>query len=1105
MRPEPTLLTLTAYRPLALDVRFSCDAARQAEAGGRADGRPAGVVVATVLPESPEAAGPGMLVTAEAGAVRVEADGRVLLDEPLPPGPCEYRIEGRSAGRPTYVVGTPEPAGQFDPGVPIVRPPPEESRFAQPGDAELTVTRDGVAAGYAATRQLPDVDVLVTDARLLPAGGLAVRLRVDDELTSSPTPEKLALTWTAVGALALTVVLLLPADRGAPRERRTGRPGSPRAVDVVVPGVLLLWLFVAPATDDDGYFATQAANAALSGEIGNYFQLYDHSFVPFTWVYQGLSWWQLLVGTSPVAQRVPALVCGLLTWAVVRRLTAGTGAGWAGPAAVGTAFLAWWLPYDMGVRPEAVVALLAAAALLAVLTAARRCRLALAWLAFALAGAAVTAHTTGVVALAALVAGLPLLRPLVRDGGPLLTAARAVAVVSGGAVALVLGFADGGLRDVVRSQTLIESVLPQDGWAEELQRYGFLLDQIPMGSFARRAAVLACLVGLGWLAVLAAFAAARRVALPVPLWLTGAATGLAFAALAFTPSKWTHHFGALAGIGPAFLGMLLALAGPLVREVLDGRRPPPWLLAAAAGSVVLPLAVTWRGPNSWPYAWLDGLPTPFASPELAGIRLDSPLLWAAVLVVAGAGFAVAGRTLAAVPVVVAVSLALSVAHPVVSFTGAGVAGVPPGSLWAEGLAPREAAAPPTPCGCSTRSARGRCPRSARPARPSGSGPAATTWQRPAGRVRRADLGQPARRRPRRHRRHGHRLDAAAGAPDPRHRDRRGQPRRRQLPHRRLRAAVGHRGRTRAADRLGALPVLADVRAGPAAVGRGRAAGGGGRVHHRARLAGVRRARRRGPRAPVRPRAAGRAVAPAWQSAFAFPCQRPAAVVNGLTEPPAFAVLRADEPLGAMGDQAWQPERGGVFGQVPRSRSCSSSRPSVRWTRTCRSTCWAPTSPGTPTRSVPLAGSSPEARAAASKARALPAPPARAASPASPRRGSRRAAPACARARPRPSTGRTGTRATAPGRGAARRPSPRRRRVREPDDHGREHETPHDLDGHRPRWRSHRGRRAVGPRGHQPVAEHGVVGAADHEGHGRGDQHGKDVRHRPSPSPRRGPP
>jgi hypothetical protein len=55
-------------------------------------------------------------------------------------------------------------------------------------------------------------------------------------------------------------------------------------------------------------------------------------------------------------------------------------------------------------------------------------------------------------------------------------------------------------------------------------------------------------------------------------------------------------------------------------------------------------------------------------------------------------------------------------------------------------------------------------------------------------------------------------------------------------------------------------------------------------------------------------------------AFGFPCLRPSAAVHGVTEPPEFAVLRAGESLGGLGDVAWRDARGGVYAQVPRTQS-----------------------------------------------------------------------------------------------------------------------------------------------------------------------------------------
>ncbi|MDN5857857.1 MAG: arabinosyltransferase domain-containing protein, partial [Pseudonocardia sp.] len=696
---ESTLLTLTAYRPLELDVRFTCEVVRIAQGG-------TGVVVSTALPQSPQAGTTGLIADTADGRLRIRWLDRVLVDEPVPAGSCTYRIAGRSAGLPSYVAAPPGLMGSIDPAVPLPPANPDRSLFAGPDNAELTVSRDGTELARTAAEQLPDVDALVSSVTDAPPGGLAVRLRVDDEFTSSPAPLKTALTAVIVLALLATVVLLARLDRRAPRTPRT-RPRL-RAVDVLVPAVLAAWAVIAPATDDDGYFTAQARNAVLNGEVGNYYQFYDQSFTPFTWPYQCLAWWIQLAGDAPLVLRLPALACGLLTWLVLRRISVAARAGWdAAPRpgvvrwVLAVVFLAWWLPYDMGVRPEAVVALCGAAVLLAVLHAAQRGRLIAAWAAFAVAGAGFTAHTTGFTTVAVLLAGLPLLHRTVRvEGDRWASVLRWVAVASGAAVALLLGFADGALRDFRRGQAAFLSVLAQDGWAGEIERYVFLLDRIPMGNFAKRAAVLACLVTLAWFAVLAVAARTRRVAVPDALWLAFSATALSFAALWFTPSKWTHHFGALAGVGPVFLTLALVAAAPLVAAL---PRPPTWVLLAVTGSFAVALALAWQGPNSWAYAWLEGVRTPYEPPAVRGIGLGRPLLWAAAVAAVacvaavrgrGAGLLdLRGRILPAVPVVVVASLALTSAYTVVVFADAAARGAPPASVWARTLAD------PTGAGC----------------------------------------------------------------------------------------------------------------------------------------------------------------------------------------------------------------------------------------------------------------------------------------------------------------------------------------------------------------------------------------------------------------------
>lgn len=934
-RPEPTLLNLTAYHPLALDVTFTCAAARLA-AGG--------VVVATAVPEWPEAGTEGMVVTARDGRVQVRALGRTLVDEPTD-GDCTYTISGTSRGRPEYQGPVPDP---LDPAA------PNPEVLAGPDDAVLTVSRDGVERTRATGPVLPGVDLLTTSLTAAPPGALAVTLAVDDEFTSSPTPLKRVLIGLLVAMLVATGALLVRLDRGVERAPRPWRPGWPRVVDAVVPAVIGFWALVAPATDDDGYYAAMARNARISGEVGNYYQLFDQNFTPFTWFYYVLGRWQELVGDAPVLQRLLAVAFGLVTWVLLRRFTADAmadvaadrpGVRSAAHAILAAVFLAWWLPQDMGVRPEGVVCVCGIATLHLVLVAARRQRLAVAWLAFAVAGLGFAAHPTGFTLLAPLAAGLPLLWPLVAvSGDRAVTALRALAVASGGMVAPLLAFVDGGLRDFLRGQAIFLSIQPQENWTTEIQRYEFLLTPIAMGNYAKRAAVLMCLVALVWFGVLAAAARMRRIALPTSLWLAGSTAALAFAALWLTPSKWTHHFGALAGVGSAFLALFLALAVPTVRSVLGSDRLSHGTVAAAAGSFVVAIALGWHGPNLWPYAYLDGVRRPGFPPAVSRVVLDSPLLWLGVLAVVAVALVVSGRAvgtrdgrlnvLRAVPILVVISLVGTTVYTVGTFGLAAAAGVPRASLWAQGLADPTAQrcaaagavdvldpysavplaevaglpAPPAatgfvadagyypgnrPQGAAARQVWGSLVATDRAGPDRTEGTITTPWyQLPAaGTVTLLAAGSLS---------DGSRLTVEYG--------------------RRVGGGVEGAG-TDILDDGGRDPswrTLTPVVPAGVDVMRVNGVDASGAIGGWLAFSAP-AAARPVPLSTFLPRDAP--VAVAWQHAFAYPCQRQPGIVNGITEPAAFAVLwgGGSGPSG-LRDATWQAFRGGAFAQVPRSQS-----------------------------------------------------------------------------------------------------------------------------------------------------------------------------------------
>ncbi|SFL87143.1 arabinosyltransferase domain-containing protein [Geodermatophilus ruber] len=928
-RPASTMLQLTNQQPLALDVRFSCTAARAAAQA------PGGVLVATLVPGQDVATEEGLLVTVRDGELSVVSRGRTLAAEPVPDGACGYRIRG-------------------DP-------------------TRLAIERDGTPRGAVAavreTAVLPDVDVLATGIEQLPSDDdLRVRLGVDDQFDAVPAPAKQVLLAVVLAAAAGALVLLRREDRARPPDPPEPRVRPPRAaavgsavVDGVVVATLLLWLFLAPPTDDDGYYAAMARNAAAEGFVGNYYQLLNQSFTPFTWFYRLLGWWDQ-VGSSPVVLRVPALVVGLGTWLLLRRFVSRPGAL---PAAVGdsgrgrlaavvllgAAFLAWWLPYGMGVRPEAVVGFLALAALSGVAAGLHRQRLLPVALAVGAAALAVVCHPTGFVALAPLLAGLPRLVPLLRAGGTALaTVTRTALVLAPAALAAAAAFADGTLNDFLRGQEIFLSVQGQDSWEDEHVRYGFLLSAAPMGNYAKRTAVLLALVALVWFLAAAVAARARAVRLPPPLVLAGSSLALAFLLLWITPSKWTHHFGALAGLGPAFLALFLVAVPWLARSAGAGRLPGA-VPVAALGSAVVMCALAFQGPNSWPYTWLPGLPDPFQRPDVLGIPFGSLLTWAVAALAVLAGTALLRRRTGrprppswpwAVPALVLLFLATSVTYLVGSFSLAAARTVDSYSPWADALTDPLA----EDCGAA-RAVRVLDVDAARPLAPEQAGPA------PAGGAFVGEGGWFPASPPPASPGEGVATEVWGSLPEPGREDLTGSL---QTPWFPLPGTgAGAAPAVLASGRLDAgneLRVEYGVRAGgaePRVVGAQPLADGvdsptwrtfvldpaGAGAPGAQVLRLVAEDRSGGPGGwlavtgpSVLPEVSlaeyvpdGAPVAVNWQTAFLFPCQRQPVIRHGITEPVEYGVGWRSGPTGSgMDDNVWQDFRGGQFAPVARTSS-----------------------------------------------------------------------------------------------------------------------------------------------------------------------------------------
>lgn len=694
--PAPTMLMLTAYEPADLELRFSCRTARAAAE------TPDGVVVSTMSPTSRDAESDALTVRAREDGLAIRSGGDELWAGPLPEGDCRFVVTGDAGAMRVALDGTPvaEVRSRLPEPVPLDELTPEQRDELPDSEPDVEVLTP-----------LPDVDALRTSVPPMPqatADDLSVRLTLDDAFDHTPSASKsavivmivLALVVGAVAMVALALVAGAPRwvdrERGPPGalllswlRRHATPPGGPRAVlwalpplaiDVVVVGVLIAWLFLAPMTDDDGYYSAMAANVPFSGYVPNVYQLYNQGFTPFSWPYYTLSWWQETFGVGAVPLRIPSLLFGVATWFVARAFVARTSLldpasapfRWVptlGRLVLAAGYLSWWLPYDMGTRPEPVVAFFTVATLLAVAEGLERRRLALLGLAVGLGTAGLMAAPTGFITLAPLLVATPAVWRLIRESSPSwpAVAARWVVIVAPGAVGSLLGFSDGAYRDFVRSQDIFAPIQRAATWYEELGRYAVLLStDSHFGSYARRAAVLACLLALVWFVVLVVAARARNLRVPARLPLVGWSTLLAFALLLPTPSKPTHHFGAFAGLGAILLALVLVI-GPQLVAILDReRRVPQAALVGAGLATVLVSALAWHGRAMWPHGWGLGQPSDGNYPSVRGVFLDQPLWWLIGLAVTTGVLALGAHLLApqrrrlalgaAVPVMVTVLL-----------------------------------------------------------------------------------------------------------------------------------------------------------------------------------------------------------------------------------------------------------------------------------------------------------------------------------------------------------------------------------------------------------------------------------------------------------------
>lgn len=508
--------------------------------------------------------------------------------------------------------------------------------WADAGGAHADFVGIPGAAGTLPAEKKPQVGGIFTDLTVAAQPGLSARIDVDTRFITNPTAVKtIAMT---LGALAVAVAILALAvldrqSRGGVRLSRR-RPGwAIWLADAGVIATLLLWHIIGATSSDDGYNLTIARVAPKAGYVANYYRYFGTTEAPFDW-YLGVLARLASLSTAGVGMRLPATLAGIGCWLIIshfalRRLGPGKGGLASNRAAVltaGAVFLAAWLPFNNGLRPEPLIALGVLVTWVLVERSIAQRHLAPGALAIIVAMLTATLAPQGLIALAPLLTGARAIAQIIRrrqatDGllAPLAVLAASLSLIT------VVVFRSQTLATVAESARIKYKVGPTIAWYQDFLRYYFLtVESNADGSMSRRFAVLVMLLCLfGMLFVLL-----RRDRVPGlssgPAWRLIGTTAVGLLLLTFTPTKWAIQFGAFASLAGA-LGAVTAFT--VARIGLHSRRNLTLYITA----LLFVLAWATSGINGWFYVGNYGVPWYDIQPVIASHPVTSMFLALSVL------------------------------------------------------------------------------------------------------------------------------------------------------------------------------------------------------------------------------------------------------------------------------------------------------------------------------------------------------------------------------------------------------------------------------------------------------------------------------------------
>ncbi|MFY9917206.1 MAG: arabinosyltransferase domain-containing protein, partial [Mycobacterium sp.] len=313
--------------------------------------------------------------------------------------------------------------------------------------------------GFADPNLRPQIVGIFSDLVGPAPPGLSASVTIDTRFSTKPTALKLAAMLGAIAATIIALIALWRLDRLDGRRMHSLIPQRWRtftAADIVVVGTFLLWHVAGANSSDDGYILGMARVADHAGYMSNYFRWFGSPEDPFGWYYNLLAL-MTHVSDASIWMRLPDLISALVCWLLLSREVLprlGPAVASSKPAlwAAGLVLLAAWMPFNNGLRPEGQIAVGALITYVLIERAIISGRMTPAALAVIAAAFTLGIQPTGLIAVAALLAGgRPLLRILVRRHRIVGTWALIAPLLAAGTVVLTVTFADQTLATVLEA------------------------------------------------------------------------------------------------------------------------------------------------------------------------------------------------------------------------------------------------------------------------------------------------------------------------------------------------------------------------------------------------------------------------------------------------------------------------------------------------------------------------------------------------------------------------------------------------------------------------------------------------------------------------------